>query len=384
MLKEKKTIYEKKFSFEDFYSSMKTSVFSQINRSIKIIKKELLNKEKKNIYFYNILQKVLTDLLKQQKNIKSDLKINRFIADEIARIDDKNISRYFFNRYRYDVFPIENRIDDYPPYVQIELSSRCNYRCVFCYQPIFSKHKEMMGMMNFDTYKSIVEQIEGHVEFISLASRGEPLLCKDIEKILQYNIEKFLCVKLNTNAYFLREHFIHAILTGGINTLVFSVDTTDEKEYAQMRINGNLKKVKKNIEMFYNIKQKYYPDSKIITRISGVKINESQDIKSMISFWKSLVDQIVFVKYMPWEDVYNSKSNNITLPCSELWKRIFIWYNGKTNPCESDFLSTFSMGNIRNKSISKIWKSPKYQKLRNQHLLGNRNLIFPCQNCIFV
>ena len=41
-----------------------------------------------------------------------------------------------------------------------------------------------MGHMKLDTFKLVIDQAEGNIEFISLASRGEPLICREIEKML--------------------------------------------------------------------------------------------------------------------------------------------------------------------------------------------------------
>ena len=82
------------------------------------------------------------------------------------------------------------------------------------------------------------------------------------------------------------------------------------------------------------------------------------------------------VDYCPWEDVYNDKINEIKKPCSELWRRMYIWWDGKTNPCEVDFKSILSAGNIFNQNISSIWKSEKYESLRKNHLM-ERGLINP-------
>jgi radical SAM protein with 4Fe4S-binding SPASM domain len=239
----------------------------------------------------------------------------------------------------------------------------------------------MMGTIDLATYKTIVEQLQGNVEFVSLASRGEPLLCKDFDKILEHSIGKFLGLKINTNASLLQEHHAHAILAGGVKTIAFSVDAVDEDLYAQLRVNGNLKRVIKNIEMFQNIREKHYPTSKIITRVSGVKVNDLQNMKSMRAFWGSLVDQVTFVKYMPWENVYESEPNDIRQPCSELWLRTFIWYDGQVNPCECDFLSHFAVGSVLKHGMTRIWKSRRYQKLRQKHLRGHRNSIEPCRRC---
>jgi radical SAM protein with 4Fe4S-binding SPASM domain len=241
----------------------------------------------------------------------------------------------------------------------------------------------MMGTMKLSTYKTIVDQLAGHVEFVSLASRGEPLLCKDLDKMLEYSNGKFLGLKINTNASLLKEHHAHAILKGGVRTIVFSVDAVDEKTYAQLRVNGNLKQVVRNIEMFQEIKAKHYTSSKIITRVSGVKVNDSQNIEAMKSFWGKLADQVTFVKYMPWENVYESSPNDIQQPCSELWLRTFIWYDGQVNPCECDFLSRFSLGNVAEHNLTEIWKSPKYQELRQKHLGHLRSDVEICKGCRF-
>ena len=53
--------------------------------------------------------------------------------------------------------------------------------------------------------------------------------------------------------------------------------------------------------------------------------------------WGDLVDQVAFVNYVPTENVYEMDENSITDPCSDLWRRMFIWWDGKVNPCEIDF-----------------------------------------------
>ena len=42
-------------------------------------------------------------------------------------------------------------------------------------------------------------------EFVTLASRGEPLVSKDFDTMIKYTSDKFLNVKINTNASLLTE-----------------------------------------------------------------------------------------------------------------------------------------------------------------------------------
>ena len=62
-----------------------------------------------------------------------------------------------------------------------------------------------MGKMSLETYKATIDQCVGNVEFISLASRGEPLSNPLIDQMLEYSSGKFLNLKINTNASLLNE-----------------------------------------------------------------------------------------------------------------------------------------------------------------------------------
>ena len=309
------------------------------------------------------------------------------ILKEIEIIQYKDKLRYLVHRYRYDIYPLINKIDSFPPYLQIEPTSFCNYRCVFCFQsnPAFSKRSNgFMGHMKLDTFKKIIDLAENNIEFISLASRGEPLICRDIELMLKYTVNKFLNLKINTNASVLNEKMAHAILSSGVTTLVFSADAADDLLYSKLRVNGDLKKILKNIENFKKIKDSQYPNKKIITRVSGVKVDKEQDFIKIKNFWESLVDQVAFVDYCPWEDVYNMPKNQIKKACSELSRRMYIWWDGKANPCEVDFKSDLEVGNIFNSDIKNLWLSKKYNQLRKNHLESKRNSVSPCNKCLVV
>src|SRR6185369_14491907 len=96
----------------------------------------------------------------------------------------------------------------------------------------------------------------GRCEAITLASRGEPTICKDLPAMLEYCRGKFLGLKLNTNAWFLDEKLSHAILSAEIGTLVFSADAAQEPLYSQLRVNGRLDRVLENVRRFQEIRTK--------------------------------------------------------------------------------------------------------------------------------
>jgi len=335
-----------------------------------------------------LLQRALNDLADDSTNGQiGRLTITPFIAEELSRISDADLKRYIEHRYRYDVFPAVRELDAFPPYVQIEPTSVCNFRCVFCYQTdesFSSRDSEHMGSMTFDMFRRIIDQIEGHVEFVSLASRGEPLMCRDLPAMLDFARGKFLNLKVNTNASILTEERSHALLSGAVGTVVFSADAAEEPLYSQLRVNGKLDRVLRNIERFESIRQKFYPECNVITRVSGVYVSEDQDMDKMVRLWGGMVDEISFVRYNPWENVYEARPSQVVAPCSDLWRRMFIWFDGRVNPCDTDYKSLLSVGSISSTTVSELWRGQEYEKLRTLHVNKDRTNLHPCNRCVVV
>ncbi len=336
--------------------------------------------------------RILDKVCKSYKKIISgaELSSDDFILsgheiNEFSLLDNCDHVRYFVYRYKYNKYPELKISDEYPPCIQIEPASVCNYRCIMCYQvdkSFSNKSSGHMGYMSLDAYKNIIDQIEGNVDAVTLASRGEPLLNKDISKMIEYSSGKFLGFKINTNASLLTEKMSHTILDNLENgTIVFSVDAAEKELYEKIRVNGSFEKVLKNIARFKEIKERYYSQSRIITRVSGVMLNEKQKIDQMENTWLQFVDQTGFTNYTPWHSSYSNEINTTTSPCTELWRRMFIWHDGIVNPCDYDYKSTLSVGNINSSTVSELWNSEKYISLRNTHKKNGRALLNPCNRC---
>lgn len=296
--------------------------------------------------------------------------------------------RYVVYRYKYNKYPELKIVGEYPPCVQIEPTSMCNYRCVMCYQSdrsFVGKSGGFMGHMSLDLFKKLIDELEGRVEAVTFASRGEPMLNKHIQEMLEYCGDKFLALKMNTNASVLTEKNIHGIFSSGLQNLVFSIDAADEKTYESIRVRGSFKKVVENLKLFKKIRETHYSDSPMVVRVSGVKINdERQDVDELEAFWGEFADIVAFTNYNPWQSSYENEVNEIQDPCTELWRRLFVWWDGAVNPCDYDYKSTLSRWNAGNTSISDVWNSEYYNQLRAHHIGRERAALEPCNRCIVV
>jgi len=362
-----------------------SAVDIQSDRAVAIIR-EAINTKTLVEKYRSTINLVLQSLENSKGKADLGFRLSTYETDETSRLDDTEIVRYLFHRYRYLEYPLKKIVDDYPPCLQIELTSICNFRCKFCYQSdksFSSGNSGYMGTMSLADFKRIVDMAAGNIDFVTLASRGEPLLAKDFIEMIDYAKGKFLDLKINTNASMLTEARAHAILASGVKTLVFSVDTTDEEFYREYRVNGDLHKTLNNIRLFGEIRRKHYPESSIITRVSGVLIDpKRQNMDSMVSFWGELVDQVSFVEYSPWEKIYQAQPNDIPDACSDLWRRMFIWHDGTASPCDNDYKVKLKIGSVNSKNISELWRSEKYENLRSTHFEEQRCQLEPCVRCV--
>src|SRR3954470_10063568 len=106
-----------------------------------------------NGYRANIVQSACNDLLEENADAQANFALRDHVVEELERLPDEFLERYLFYRYRYDVYPVQKTVDDFPPCLQIEPTSVCNYRCVFCYQidtEFTARGNGHMGMMTLD------------------------------------------------------------------------------------------------------------------------------------------------------------------------------------------------------------------------------------------
>ncbi|MDA2932777.1 hypothetical protein MYX82_00380 [Acidobacteria bacterium AH-259-D05] len=136
-------------------------------------------------YQSQIVKRACDDILeKQSYRCQQRFHLHDYVIQEMTRVPGDHLPRYLFYRYRYEMFPRQRILDDFPPCLQIEPTSICNYRCVFCYQTDKERTDPKnghMGMMSLDLYKRVIDESEGKCEAITLASRGEPLIHRKIE-----------------------------------------------------------------------------------------------------------------------------------------------------------------------------------------------------------
>ena len=106
-----------------------------------------------------------------------------------------------------------------PLSVQVDLTYRCNERCVHCYLD----HDDH-GEMSTAEIKHLLDQMAEAGVFILTLSGGEIFLRKDFFEILEYARHQLMfCVKLKTNAIMIREPEAARIRDLGVESIQISI-----------------------------------------------------------------------------------------------------------------------------------------------------------------
>jgi AdoMet-dependent heme synthase len=105
-----------------------------------------------------------------------------------------------------------------PLSVQLDLTYRCNERCVHCYLD-----HEDHGEMTTSEIKDLLKELaDAGVLFLTL-SGGEIMLRRDFFEILEYARALTFCVKLKTNAILIREREAERIRSLGVESIQISI-----------------------------------------------------------------------------------------------------------------------------------------------------------------
>ena len=116
------------------FNNMFIKGIDEINKN-KFVSNILLNfKEQSKINNFVYSSEIEKSLEKYPYKENDDIlfKINDYEIFELSRLKKNEIFRYLAYRYKYKVYPLLKLQDNYPPCVQIEPTSKCNFRCIMC------------------------------------------------------------------------------------------------------------------------------------------------------------------------------------------------------------------------------------------------------------
>jgi radical SAM protein with 4Fe4S-binding SPASM domain len=271
----------------------------------------------------------------------------------------------------------------------IELTSRCNLKCVMC--PRSEDTPRGLGEMRLETFERILEEAGQYTEFVYLHLAGEPLLHPRFAEFIEAAAVRGIKVGMSTNGTLLDLQKAEVLLNSKLDMLVVSVDGTDADTYEKIRGVNTFDHLVNNIEAFLKLKKVTNNGPYTVLQMICMKENWSQAEK-FVGHWKKCgADAVRLKRFFNFagdvEDLSNGKVKNVAAgdgsrgPCFLLWRQMAIYYDGTVVSCCHDFLHKSEAGNIHLQSLRDIWNSEMMVDMRQKHLSGRQQEIALCAGC---
>jgi radical SAM protein with 4Fe4S-binding SPASM domain len=253
----------------------------------------------------------------------------------------------------------------------IGITNTCNLQCEFCFHhpSIKSFIGRKKGIMTLDLFKKILKEIKGKVHHVELGLFGEPFLHPQIINFLELLSKNKTLVSVFTNGVNLGDAQLKALVSTAVSSITFSIDGSDDAEYAKLRGTDKIHQVYENINKLQEIKKLNKSSlPKIFIRSLSIHNDAKQEKQALIKRFNHLdYDQLIIAPKDNWsgEDIKVKEAGKTKIElCNFPWQILAIDWDGRVTPCCEDFLGKNEVGNINNQTLSDAWKGERISQIR--------------------
>jgi len=251
-----------------------------------------------------------------------------------------------------------------PELLKIEVTSRCNAKCIFCLHDGYKGED-----MGWGVFKTIVDAFPEtrvvHPQFF-----GEPTLYPYFVEAIKYLKSKHRTVVFYTNGSFSYDN-VDEVLKAAPDRIIFSVEADNERLYKKIRPGLNWNNLLRNIEI---CRKSFTPTA---IRMTVCKENKDR-IHEIVKFWQDKGYPVSVVPESPLKRGKPGKYNNYF--CTRPSKQFVVKANGDIVLCCTDWLSKNILGNVKD-GCKEVWNSEKFKDMRET--INTENAPAICKKCGF-
>jgi len=287
----------------------------------------------------------------------------------------------------------------YPRWVIMELTTRCNSKCSYCPRPQFVKEKRLPSNRDlpFSIYIEFLEKLwKSNVDFSGqfiYGGMGEPTLYPDFEDALDF--AKFQFPKsetfLMTNGITLKA--MASKLIGKLDGLSVSLNTFNRETYRNFNRVDRFNQVVSNIEYFLEKKGNKKPATRIQILIMDSNRNVYQKFQKHWMPQLNSNDMLTYERFHNFvgqinvEDYSSTTPQTNLKPCLELFESLYVLSNGNLYPCCAGAVADclldhggLLIGNIR-EDLGEVFNGVRLERLRELHKRDRQKTISACAGC---
>ncbi|HLQ94453.1 MAG TPA: radical SAM protein [Xanthobacteraceae bacterium] len=304
-----------------------------------------------------------------------------------------------------------------PVCLYLETTNRCNLLCTTC--PRTYEELEPPADMSWELFTSIVDQLPD-IERAVMHGVGEPMLVKNLPRMVRYLKDRGTYVLFNTNGTVLNEKNGRALIEAGLDELRVSLDASNAKSYRAIRGKDYFARILRNVRTFRELQEREGKDRpRVSAWLTGLKetivelpafVKMAAEIgvrevylQRLVFFEKDAIgrarpDQALY-EQLSGEEAYAieeatklahslglsfSASGAASEPgmslkreddgspwsmCRRPWTVMYITANGRALPCciapfSQRGYENYTRGDATQQSLRDIWNGPAYQSFR--------------------
>jgi MoaA/NifB/PqqE/SkfB family radical SAM enzyme len=327
-------------------------------------------------------------------------------------------------RYFESVQPRGGVPEREPVCLYLETTNRCNLLCTTC--PRTYEELEPPADMSWGLFTSIVDQIPNLSRTV-LHGVGEPMLVKDLPRMVRYLKDRGTYVLFNTNGTVLNERNGRALIQAGLDELRVSFDASNPKSYLAVRGKNYFNRILKNVRAFRALQDRDGHDKpRVSAWLTGLRetIEELPDfvrvaaetgvkevyLQRLVFFEKNSIgkarpDQALYEQLSGEEAIHIERATELAKTlgvkfsasgatsepgmslkrhdngspwsmCRRPWTVMYFTANGRALPCciapfSQRGYENYTLGDATQQTLREIWTGPAYSDFR-EALLSNK------------
>jgi radical SAM protein with 4Fe4S-binding SPASM domain len=273
-----------------------------------------------------------------------------------------------------------------PKMLSVEPTNRCNLNCPFCLVGLQNTYpstehdflKRGFGFMDMDLFAKICRDAQDFcITRMQLHFQGEPLLHKQFPEMVRMAKAHGMKTQVFTNGLVMNEKIARAVIESGLDYMRFSVDGASQETYGQNRVGGDFEKVYANMALMVRTAEEYGSPIDLQWQYIALRNNEHEIQKA-----KEMADATgipFMVKTFAQTDPNlvprdpRLRRNLQPKPCTDIYRAIFVFWNGEVVPCCYDMEGKEIVGDLNTQTLEEIWDSERYVELRRRIDSAARN-----------
>ena len=306
-------------------------------------------------------------------------------------------------------------VDAEPVCLYLETTNRCNLLCTTC--PRTFEALEPPGDMSWELFTSIVDQYP-RIARVVLHGVGEPMMTRDLPRMVRYLKDRGTYVLFNTNGTLLTERKGRALIDAGLDELRVSLDAAEPATFKLVRGRDMFDRIIRHVRAFTAMQRElniatprvslwltglketveqlpafvtlahdlgvpevhlqrlvYFPEGQGLAREESSLFEQLEASEEGLIAEAEALAKSLGVKFdasgatEPGTSLHQQEEKQPWSLCSRPWTLMYFTAHGRAIPCciapfSMRGYDSFTLGDATQQSLREIWNGPAYQEFR--------------------